>query len=1178
MQGERDCGSSITVNVGTELKVEQAPGKSRGCHQSRLALQLPQTSGRHAFSRRPACLFLLLLAAAPHAICQLTAAAINGTVRDQTGAVVPGVEVVLTNVNTGVQHIAVTGPSGVYSLQDITPGSYSAEAVKEGFSIEERSGLILQVNQTAAIDFTLTVGPQKETVTVASNVLLVDSTTSELGTVITTDLVTNLPLNGRNFTQLLTLTPGISPVSVAQNSTGGAGFGGLAIGQFSFPAVNGQRNRSNMFLLDGSNDLAFLGNYNYAPIIDDIQEFKIQSNNDLAEFGGVTGGIVNVLTKAGTSHFHGSAWEFLRNQDLDAREFFLPTRNPLHQNQFGGTIGGPLLVPHIYGESHKTFFFLAYEGFRQDQTAQTIVRTPTQAELMGDFSSLLSQGIQLYNPFSTRPDPANPGEFIRDPFPGNNISALLSPAAEVYAKTLFPPAGPSIPGGNLYDTTPAHLNQDSYTARFDQNFGTHDHLFVRASYLDAFSDGTAGYPGALSQASINGWNLSAHESHTFGTDSILDLYYGRNLGNDTLKTVFSNAGSAFPTALINAGFSSAFISGFPSSSGSVIPIVGITGYVSTSGYDSQTEQLANTNEFGVGFTRTLSRHTIKTGYSYSMQNFAKSPLYAAGEGFSSFQTSDLENPGGPTGMGTGDALASFLLGVPNSSYWRKSTVSESGGAIQGAYVQDQYKISARLTLNVGVRWDVSRWPVFGSLATGTGYVGDLDLSNGTYLLSAVPPPCSSTRAAPCIPNGTLPAHVVPNGQGGHFHHTDYTNWQPRVGVAYRLRDTTSIRVGYGRSYDEWNGAAQTPQNIGGTWPSVGSLNVNSQNQNTVTATIGNPVGLGNTTLEPAANPFGSSHFYYDPHLKTPLADHWNVEIDQQLGWPGALSVIYVGERDENLDLGAIFNTAEYPGPGDAAVVTSREPFPYITPTRYDTSKGYGNYNALDVRLSRPFKGGLTYLLSYTWSKSIDLGCSGDYGVEGCEVQDVYDLALDRSVSGFDLTHSFVGSLSYQILPEKANPASRLGKMLWRLGRDWELNGIVTLHSGVPYDVIYQGDLANTGNTFVRANLVGDPNLAQSSPAEWFNVAAFAAPAPYTFGDLGRNSLRADWFRNLDCSVFRIFPVTEEVSLTFHVEAFNAFNDVVFAAPGNVINGPNFGVVTSTANQPRQVQLALKLAF
>ena len=951
------------------------------------------------------------------------------------------------------------------------------------------------------------------------------------------------------------------------------------MGTFTFPAVNGQRNRSNMFLLDGVNDLAFLGNYNYSPVIDDIEEFKVQSHNDLAEFGGVAGGIINVVTKAGTNNFHGSAWEFLRNEQMDARNFFLPTRNPLRQNQFGVAAGGPVLLPHLYNGRNQTFFFFTYEGFRQSQAAQNIVRVPTAAQLTGNFSSLLSQGIQIYNPFSTSPDPSHPGEFTRDPFPGNIIPPnLLSPAAELYA-TLFPAAGPQVPGGNLFDTTKTLLDQDSYTGRIDHYFGSHDFLFGRISYFNESSSASAGYPGALKQISIYGWNAGVHESHVFGPGSILDVHFGRNLGNDTVTLVFPNAPAGFPAALISAGFSPKFISNFTAFPGSVIPSIVIDGYASTNSYNGQTEQLANTYEFGGDFTRVVNRHTIKVGYDYSIENFV-GPVYAAGESFSAFQTSNLENPAGTSGAGTGDALASFLLGVPTGSFWRDALVTEHGGSIQGVYVQDQYKVAPRLSLNIGIRYDLSKWPVYGSLSNGTGYVGNLDLSNGTYILSAVPPACSSSRGAPCIPTGVLPANVsVTKNSNRNLHDTDYGNWQGRLGVAYRLRDSTSVRAGYGRFYDEWNGVAQTAQNIGGTWPSVGALNINSQNQNIPTATIGNPLGFGAAgLLYPPNTPFGSPSFYYDPRLKTPYVDNWNLEVDQQLDSYTTLSITYVGSHSGRLDLGGLHNTARFPGPGDAATVASRQPFPYITATNYDTSGGNSNYNALQVRLNQITARGLTYLVSYTWSKSIDLACSGDYGVEGCELQNAYNPRGDRSVSGFDLTHSFAGSFIYELPFGKERSFNPSNKVLSYLVDGWQLNAIVILHSGTPYDVIYQGDLANTGNTFVRADLVGDPAPGHRTPAGWINTSAFAIPPPFTFGDLGRNSLRSDWYRNVDCSLFRQFRIGERLRLEFRAEVFNATNSVVFAAPANVINAAGFGVVTSTANAPRQVQVALKLAF
>ena len=485
-------------------------------------------------------------------------------------------------------------------------------------------------------------------------------------------------------------------------------------------------------------------------------------------------------------------------------------------------------------------------------------------------------------------------------------------------------------------------------------------MLGRISYFNESSSGSAGYPGALKQISIDGWNASVHESHVFGQSAVLDVHFGRNLGNDTVALGFPNAPADFPSALIQAGFSPKFISGFTAFPGSVIPSMAIAGYASTSAYNGQTEQLANNYEFGGDFTKVLNRHTIKAGYAYSTVNFV-GPVYAAGETLSAFQTSDLENPGGTSGAGTGDAFASFLLGVPTGSFWRDALVTEHGGSVQGGYVQDQYKMTPRVSLNIGVRYDLSKWPVYGSLSDGTGYVGNMDLSNGTYIVSAVPPPCSASRGAPCMPNGVLPPNVlVTSNSNRSLHNTDYGNWQGRLGIAYRLRDSLSIRAGYGRFFDEWNGITQTAQNIGGTWPSLGSLNINSQNQNIPTATIGDPLGFGAGTLfYPPETPFGSPGYFYDPHLKTPYVDNWNLGIDQQLDSYTTLSIAYVGSHSGRLDLGGLHNTATFPGPGDEATVASRRPFPYITPTNYDTSTGNSNYNALQVRLNRTTHQGLT---------------------------------------------------------------------------------------------------------------------------------------------------------------------------------------------------------------------------
>lgn len=367
---------------------------------------------------------LIILAATGHA--QISTGSINGTVHDNSGAVIADAMVTLVNSETGVQRDTRTTDSGNYSLTEVIPGEYSLSIRKQGFSTAERKGIVLTVNQTLTFDETLALGSVTESVTVKTDTASVDVSTAANGTVISSTEVKALPLNGRNFTQLLTLTPGAVSANVDQNASNSPNsFLGYRIGTTVFPAINGQGNRSNLFVMDGLVDQGVMGaNYAVQPILDDIQEFKVQSLNDEAMFGGVTGGIVNVVTQSGTNAFHGAAWEFFRNSALDARNPFLAKVSELHQNQFGGNIGGPVLLPKYNGRN-KTFFFLSYEQFHQILGGQNLYSVPTPAELAGDLSS---QPQQIYNPFSTRPDPAKPGEYIRDPFPNNQIpQSLINP-------------------------------------------------------------------------------------------------------------------------------------------------------------------------------------------------------------------------------------------------------------------------------------------------------------------------------------------------------------------------------------------------------------------------------------------------------------------------------------------------------------------------------------------------------------------------------------------------------------------------------------------------------------------------------------------------------------------------------------------------------------------------------
>jgi Carboxypeptidase regulatory-like domain/TonB dependent receptor len=1127
--------------------------------------------------RPVAILFLVLILCVAELLPRLNAqqslAAINGAVTDESGAVVVGATITLTSVETGVTRTSVSNGSGNYVFVDVEPAAYTMKLVKEGFSTVNQPQFTMYVNQTATFNFHLTVGSTQQSVTVEATAAAIESSTSELGTVINERAVNDLPLNGRNFTQLLALTPGASPVSVAQNSGGGGGFAGNAIGTFAFPALNGQRNRSNMFLLDGTVDLgSFIGNYNFAPIVDTVQEFKVQSHNDEAEFGQAVGGIVNVVTRAGTNTFHGSLWEFLRNEKLDARNFFLTKRNPLRQNQFGVAGGGPVWIPKVYKGENKTFFYGGYEGYRQSQSTQNLLLTPTPAEIGGDFSGVSSQ---IYNPYTTTQ--LQNGSYSRTPFAGNIIPAsLLNPAALLYAKTLFPAPGiTGVKGTNLADTTPTLVNQDSYQGRIDQVFNEHDTLFGRISYYNQSDTNSAGFPGALNAISLDGWNYAIHETHTFGPTAVLDTHFGRNWGDNLIAKSFPGAPSNFVSQLEGLGFASNFISAFRSG-GSYIPLLSVDGYLGTGGNNLQDTRIADVWEFGGDFTKIWGRHTFKAGANFATNN-TRSPIYGASVQFKSAETSNPLSPGG-----TGDALASFLLGVPDNANKRNVLETEHGGWIDGVYIQDQWKVTDRLTLNFGFRYDVTLWPIYGTPGTPDQYVGDLNLNNGTYILAAQPGACSATQGFPCIPGGTLPAHVVLTDQSNHaIYHNDYGDFQGRFGVAYRLTDSTAIRGGWGRFYDSWNSVIQLAQNYEGAWPDVGQLLANNLNKTGVTASIGDPFNLGSGgVVYPAANPFKQVQWFIDPTAyKMPYSDQWNFGVEQQIGRSNVVSLEYVGAHSLQLNLGGYRNVAQVPGPGDAAVLASRQPYPYISPTFYDQSIGQSKFNALEFRWEHRASAGLTYLISYTYSKSMDVACSGSFGAEGCELQNPYNINADRSVSGYDLPHNFTASWNWEIPFGKGKKYNSGNKFVSYILGNWQTNGILSFHSGIPFDVTVSGDIANTGNTLERANLVStNPYPTNQGPNLWLNPNAFATPSPYTFGTLGRNSLRNDWTRNLDFSIFRRFPVKERAAFEFRAESFNLTNTAIFASPQSNLSNPNFGVVTKTQNSPRELQFALKFQF
>jgi hypothetical protein len=482
--------------------------------------------------QRLGILTLLLLFLAGSASAQVSTASINGVIRDPAGAVIPGATIVLTNVDTSVARTSTTNEAGAYGFVSIPPGNYTIESTAKGFSSQKLAPFVLAVGQAATFDFALTVGAETQVVNVEAAAAQLDVTNANLGTVIATKQVNDLPLNGRNFTALLALTPGVVAISTAQNGTNiaGGGFGSaIALGSdYTFPAINGQSNRSDYFLTDGlPNYAAINSTYAVAPIIDAIQEFKVVSHTDDAEFGSVIGGVVNVVTKSGTNELHGAAWDYLRNTAFDARNYFLPASQSkpfFHQNQFGGAVGGPVLIPKLYNGKNKTFFYGAYQGWRYSRAEDNDILVPTAAELAGDESD--NGQNPIYDPFSTV---ATPTGYSRTAFPNNQIPAdRIDQRMVAWAKFIYPAAGPFFnPTGtgsfsaNAVDPTPQVQKFNEFSVRMDQTFGSKDSAWFRYSFSDSTLTQSGGLPSLPTSLIINSRNFGGSWVHVFGPTRIV---------------------------------------------------------------------------------------------------------------------------------------------------------------------------------------------------------------------------------------------------------------------------------------------------------------------------------------------------------------------------------------------------------------------------------------------------------------------------------------------------------------------------------------------------------------------------------------------------------------------------------------------------------------------------------
>jgi carboxypeptidase family protein/TonB-dependent receptor-like protein len=1190
-------------------------------------------------------LLLLAVLTASAAFGQTSTGEVNGTVVDPNGAVLSGATVSLINQATRIASQVSPNQNGGYTFVNVLPGNYVLKVEAQGFKTAQTPPFDVGVNQTITQNVTLSVGEVSQVVEITGSSELVERSSTELGTVVPEKAVQDLPLNGRNFTQLLTLAPGVTPVSTSQNRSVGCCEGNVGIpgSGFADPAFHGQQNRSKLYFFDGIINTNVRGpTYIVIPNIDAIQEFKVVGHDAKAEFGGATGGVVNMVSVSGGNSLHGSAFEYVRNNFFDARNPFISTPAsgppPFHQNQFGAVVTGPI-------KKNRTFFSFSYDGWRYSQPGSGLSYVPTAAEIAGDFSKTAFTR-PIYNPYSTRQQGST---FVRDPFRcdagGNPLpvdaqgrqAQTGTPCAKLPQALIF---GPMQKFFQTYSATPNYFdpsnlaqnfiqnratinNSNSFQGRVDHRFSDADNIFVRytehrVSVLTPI--GNIGSTGGGSQ----GRNYGGGWIHAFGPTVILDVRAGY-AGRPGVDAGQQNDHPAGLDPLKQMGF------------------------VDVDKYSGLLVALSNwtnggNNNFGIrgaaprenpnwsitpNVTWLKGNHNIKTGAWYIDAKRIQLNTFQT----YTFSDEQTRNPSAASGS-TGLSLASALLGFPNN--FQAQLPILHGGPVQFKYAswalygQDEWKISPSVTLTMGLRYDYLTQPqtIDGRLWNA------LDLFNQHWIIGndILPARCSVAGKSPCIPDAFFSDphfnNVILAGKKFFAPPPVKDNWGPRVGIAWAIDSKTVLRAGFGLYWDAVPARSQYAQNDleMAVWPDAtafgGQANATANFANGTAANIIQLQQRGFPTPLPTTNPWTPGNtFGDDPNYKDPYSQQWHVEIQRQLTPTMVITAAYVGSRNGRLPYTGFANTASHASPNGTpnSVIDALRPMPWVAANiSYTTPTGTSTYNALETSFQRRFSNGLHSLVSYTWGKSID-DSSGYFNVEngaggGSTVQNFADPKSARGVSSYDITHFFSWATVYEFPAGRGKKWLQSGPASWFLG-NWQANYIFQARSGQPYNLQVTGDLANirgsaptAPGTYLRPNLIADPFKAGPVPANpdpncqktisqggraadqvntsasWFNPCAFGIPSG-SFGNLGRNAFRGPHVVKMDLSMFKAFPIREGWNLQLRFEAFNVFNIQSFDVPSNLtINSnatqiaPNVGRITGLAQGITPRQLQFGMRF
>jgi len=1075
------------------------------------------------------------------ALGQTTNGSIAGTITDPGGASVAGVKVEATNKGTGLQRSATSTENGTYLIPQLPPGTYDLTVEKAGFAKGDRHDVLLLVNQSATVDFALSLATANQTVEVTGTAEALNTTTATVGSVVQHQQIVDLPLNGRSFTQLTLLAPGAAPQESGQQGAFTVAQGSAAIS----PSVNGQRGQQNNFTMDGVlNNAIYTDTWAISPPPDAIQEFNVQSHITDAQFSISSGANINIVSRSGTNQFHGDLWEFFRNDVLDARNFFDQTKPPYRQNQYGVTFGGPIVRNHTWFEAY-------WEGFRSVQSLSYFASVPTQAMRNGDFSGILGPQVgtdslgrpiytnEIYDPTTSRPDPSNPANTIRDPFPGNMIpTSSINPTTQLVLQKYYPlpnlNVGPSVLP-NLEFTGGNNTATDQSGIRIDHSFNDNNTLFGRYNHSDATLLRPEGLPTYQQSLVNDAQTLALGFTHLFSPTLILSIHYGYT--NTNYGQFDGAAGQSFLT-------STNFVQLAPAKDNIALgPQIGLSnGYTGISQFAIPLGPQYN-HDGHADLSIVKGKHTIGVGAMiYHIHSFDD------GWGMGPSFTQNATSQGGVIN-GSGFGPASFLLGLPDSYFgFLGNTSADERGWWYGGYVQDQWQVSKSLTVTAGLRYDFVEPPSYGSKI-----VSGLNVLTGQFLVSGPAPPLYPQ------------ANVRKT-----YYDPHYNGFEPRFGIAYRVAKNTVFRSAFAMFDDHNNTLVQEAQDPRISWPQGVGVSLGDLNRGQPDSNFSDPP-LYSSFFNPL-QPYVA--FGADNRNKIPYAIEYNGGIEQQLSGSFVLSVDYVGSVGRHLFIQPSANTALEPGPGSVA---ARQPYPaYGGAFSFDENVGNSSYNALQVKLQKRLSYGLNFLASYTWSKSLDIQSEGQSG----SIETIYDLRREWGPSDFNRGQLFVFSGTYQLPFGKGkNYLSNASRPVNELLGDWNIGGIITMNSGQPYDISAGGDIANVGGGSQRAEVVGNPNSGFThSRLEWFNTAAFAIPALYTFGNEGRNNLTGPPLKNVDFIAYKDFLLTERFRLQFRSEFFNIFNHTNFGLPDNNVQDAAFGQITSTATAPREIQFALKLMF